>query len=109
MNSGEAKAEISIGEKKLANIREIQISNEVLHKDINEKGIRLENKIQRLFARAAVGEISLGQVQQARQELNELKGKLKQIATVYAAAVAICLGWLALLSFSLALMLTPSI
>lgn len=109
MNSGEAKAEISICEKKLANIREIQISNEVLHKDIKEKGIRLENKIQRLFARAALGEISLSQVQQGRQELNELKGKLKQIAIAYAAAVAICLGWLALLSFSLALMLTPSI
>ena len=109
MNSGEAKAEISICEKKLANIREIQISNEVLHKDIKEKGIRLENKIQRLFARAAPGEISLGQVQQARQELNELKGELKQIAVVYAAAVGICLGWLALLSFSLALMLTASI
>jgi biotin synthase-related radical SAM superfamily protein len=109
LNSGEAKAEISICEKKLSNIREIQTSNEVLHKEIKEKGIRLENMIQRLFARAALVEISLSQVQQARQELNELKGKLKQIAIVYSAAVAICLGWLALLSFCLALMLTLSI
>jgi biotin synthase-related radical SAM superfamily protein len=109
VNSGETKAELSLCEKNLSNIREIRISNEVLHKDIKEKGIRLENKIQRLFARAAPGEISLGQVQQARHELNELKSKLKQIAIVYAAAVAICLGWLALLSFSLALMLTASI
>jgi hypothetical protein len=109
VNSGETKAEISLCEKNLSNIRQIRISNEVFHKEIKEKGIRLENKIQRLFARASPGEISLGQVQQARQELNELKDKLKQIAIVYAAAVAICLGWLALLSFSLALMLTASI
>jgi len=70
MNSGEAKAEISVYEKKLADIREIQISNEVRYKEIKEKGIRLENKIQRLFARAALGEISLSQVQQAKQELD---------------------------------------
>jgi hypothetical protein len=80
MNSGEAKAEISVYEKKLADIREIQISNEVRYKEIKEKGIRLENKIQRLFARAALGEISLSQVQQAKQELDELKGKLREIA-----------------------------
>jgi hypothetical protein len=80
MNEEETKAEISICEKKLANIREIQVSNEVRYKEIKEKGMRLENKLPRLFAKAALGEISSSQAEQAKQKLNKLKGQLKQIA-----------------------------
>jgi len=75
-----AKAEISIYEEKLANIREIQISNEVKYKEIKEKVMRLENKLPHLFAKAARGEISPTQLDQAKQELNNLQGQLKQIA-----------------------------
>ncbi len=80
MNEEKTKAEISICEEKLANIREIQISNEVKHKEIKEKAMRLENKLPHLFAKAALGEISPSQAEQAKQELNKLKGQLKQIA-----------------------------
>jgi hypothetical protein len=80
VNEKEVKAKISMYEKKLANIREIQISNEVRYKEIKEKGMRLENKLSRLFERATLGEISPSQAEQAKQKLNELKGKLKEIA-----------------------------
>jgi hypothetical protein len=80
MKERRAKAEISIYEEKLANIREIQISNEVRHKEIKEKAMRLENELPHLFAKAARGEISSIQADQAKQELNELRGQLKQIA-----------------------------
>ena len=80
MKERRAKAEISIYEEKLANIREIQISKEVRHKEIKEKAMRLENKLPHLFAKAALGEISPSQAEQAKQELNKLKGQLKQIA-----------------------------
>ena len=45
MNEEKTKAEILICEEKLANIREIQISNEVKHKEIKEKAMRLEKKL----------------------------------------------------------------
>jgi hypothetical protein len=80
MKERRAKAEISIYEEKLANIREIQISNEVKHKEIKEKAMRLENKLPHLFAKAALGKISPIQADQAKQELNKLRGQLKQIA-----------------------------
>ncbi len=80
MNEEKTKAEISLCEEKLLNIREIQISNEVRHKEIKEKAMRLENKLPHLFAKTALGEISPGQAEQAKQELNKLKGQLKQIA-----------------------------
>ena len=80
MKERRAKAEISIYEEKLANIIEIQISNEVKHKDIKEKAMRLENELPHLFAKAAQGKISPIQADQAKQELNELRGQLKQIA-----------------------------
>ena len=80
MNEKEAKAKISIYERKLADILEIQISNEVRYKEIKEKGIQLENKVSCLFERAELGEISSSQAELAKQELNELKGTLKKIA-----------------------------
>jgi hypothetical protein len=80
MNEEKTKAEILICEEKLANIREIQISNEVKHKEIKEKAMRLENKLPHLFTKAALEEISPSQAEQAKQELNKLKGQLKQIA-----------------------------
>jgi hypothetical protein len=81
MNEEKSKVEISICNEKLANIREIQISNEVRHKEIKEKAMRLENKLPHLFAKkTALGEISPSQAEQAKQELNKLKGQLKQIA-----------------------------
>jgi len=80
MKERRAKAGISIYEKKLANIREIQISNEVKHNEIKMKAMQLENMLPHLFTKAAAGEISPSQVEQARQELNKLKGQLKQIA-----------------------------
>ncbi len=80
MKERRAKAGISIYEKKLANIREIQISNEVKHNEIKKKAMRLENKLPHLFAKAAVGEISPGHAEQTKQELNNLKGQLKQVA-----------------------------
>ena len=80
MNEEKTKAEILICEEKLANIREIQISNEVKHKEIKEKAMRLENKLPHLFAKAALEEISPSQTEQTKQELNKLKGQLKQIA-----------------------------
>jgi hypothetical protein len=80
MKERRAKAGISIYEGKIANIREIQISNEVKHNEIKKKAMRLENKLPHLFAKAAVGEISPSQAKQAKQELNKLKGQLKQIA-----------------------------
>jgi hypothetical protein len=42
--------------------------------------MRLENNIPPLFAKAAVGEISPSQAEQAKQELNKLKGQFKQTA-----------------------------
>jgi hypothetical protein len=51
MKERRAKAGISIYEEKLANIREIQISNEVKHNEIKKKAMRLENKLPHLFAR----------------------------------------------------------
>ena len=80
MKERRAKAEISIYEEKLATIREIQISNEVKHNEIKMKAMRLENKLPHLFAKAAVGEISPGHAEQTKQELNKLKGQLKQVA-----------------------------
>ncbi len=80
INAEKTKAEISIYEEKLANIREIQISNEVKHKEIIEKTMRLEKKLPHLFAKAAIGEISPNQAEHATQELNKLKDQLKQIA-----------------------------
>jgi ribosomal protein L10 len=80
VNEKETKAKISIYERKLADILEIQISNEVRYKEIKEKGIRLENKVSCLFERAELGEISSSQAELAKQELNELKGTLKKIA-----------------------------
>ena len=80
MNEEQIKAEISIYEKKLANIREIQISNEVRHKETREKAMRLENKLPHFFAKAALGEISPSQTEQTKQEINKLKSQLKQIA-----------------------------
>jgi len=80
MNEEKTEAEILICEEKLANIREIQISNEVKHKEIKEKAMRLENKLPHLFTKAALEEISPSQAEQAKQELNKLKGQLKQIA-----------------------------
>jgi hypothetical protein len=62
MKERRAKAGISIYEEKLANIREIQISNEVKHNEIKKKAMRLENKLPHLFAKA------------------DLKGQLKQVA-----------------------------
>jgi hypothetical protein len=79
MKERRAKAGISIYEEKLANIREIQISNEVKHNEIKKKAMRLENKLPHLFAKTAVGEISPSQAEQTNQELNKLKGQLKQI------------------------------
>jgi hypothetical protein len=80
MKERRAKVGISIYEEKLANIREIQISNEVKHNEIKMKAMQLENMLPHLFTKAAAGEISPSQVEQARQELNKLKGQLKQIA-----------------------------
>ena len=80
MNEEKTEAEILICEEKLANIREIQISNEVKHKEIKEKAMRLENELRHLFAKAAQGKISSIQADQAKQELNDLRGQLKQIA-----------------------------
>jgi len=80
MKDEKTGAEISIYEKKLTNIREIQVSNEVKHKKIKEKAMRLENTLPHLFAKATVGEISPSRAEQAKQELNKLKGQLKQIA-----------------------------
>ena len=80
INEEKTKAEISTCEKKLMNILEIQISNEVRHKEIKEKAMRLENELPHLFAKAAQGKISPIQADQAKQELNELRGQLKQIA-----------------------------
>jgi hypothetical protein len=80
MKERRAKAEISIYEEKLATIREIQISNEVKHNEIKMKAMQLENKLPHLIAKVAVGEISPSQAEQARQELNKLRGQLKQIA-----------------------------
>ena len=80
MNEEKTEAEILICEEKLANIREIQISNEVKHKEIKEKAMRLENKLPHLFTKAALEEISPSQAEQVKQELNKLKGQLKQIA-----------------------------
>jgi hypothetical protein len=80
MNEEQIKAEISICEEKLANIREIQISNEVRYKEMKEKAMRLENKLPHFFAKAALGEISPSQTEQTKQEINKLKGQLKQIA-----------------------------
>ena len=80
MNEEKTKAEISIYEEKLSNVREIQISNEVRYKEIKEKVMRLENKLPHLIARAGLGEISPNRAEQAKQELNKFKGQLKQIA-----------------------------
>ena len=80
INEKKIKAEISIYEEKLANIREIQISNEVKHKEIKEKTMRLEKKLPHLFAKAAIGEISPSQAEHATQELSKLKDQLKLIA-----------------------------
>jgi hypothetical protein len=74
MKERRAKVGISIYEEKLANIREIQISNEVKHNEIKMKAMQLENMLPHLFTKAAAGEISPSQVEQARQELNKLKG-----------------------------------
>ena len=80
MKERRAKAEISIYEEKLANIREIQITNEVKHKEIKEKAMRLENELPHLFAKAALGEISPSRADQAKQDLDKLRSQLKQIA-----------------------------
>jgi len=80
MNEEKTTAEISIYEEKLANIREIQISNEVKHKEIKEKAMRLENELPHLFVKAALGEISPSRADQAKQELDKLRSQLRQIA-----------------------------
>ena len=80
MKEEKAKAEILICEKKLSDIREIQISNEVRYKEIKEKIMRLENKLPRLFAQAAVKEIPINHADQAKQELNKLEDQLMETA-----------------------------
>ena len=66
MKEEKAKAEILICEKKLSDIREIQISNEVRYKKIKEKIIPLVNKLPRLSAKAALKEIPISQADQAK-------------------------------------------
>jgi predicted nucleic acid-binding Zn-ribbon protein len=80
MKEEKAKADILICEKKLSDLREIQISNEVRYKEIKEKIMRLENKLPRLFAQAALKEIPISQADKAKQELNKLEDQLKEIA-----------------------------
>jgi predicted patatin/cPLA2 family phospholipase len=80
MKEEKAKAEILICEKKLSDIREIQISNEVRYKEIKEKIMRLENKLPPLFAQAAPKEIHISRADQAKQELNKFEDQLKKIA-----------------------------
>lgn len=79
MKDEKAKAEILVCEKKLLDIREIQISNEVRYKEIKEKIMQMENKLPRLFAQAALREIPISQANQAKQELNKLEDQLKEI------------------------------
>jgi hypothetical protein len=80
MNEEKIKVEISICKKKLLNILEIQISNEVRYNEIKEKAMRLENKLPHLLTTAILEEILPSQVDQVKQELNKLKSQLKQIS-----------------------------
>jgi hypothetical protein len=82
MKEEKAQAEILICEKKLSDIREIQISNEVRYKEIKEKIMRLENRLPRLFAEAALKKIPISQADQAKQELNKLEDQLKETAVL---------------------------
>lgn len=74
-----AQRELKSCEQHLADIREIMISNEAKLNQLKAKRIQIENNLPRLFEKAALGEIPSKQLEQAKEELKNLKKQLFEI------------------------------
>ena len=74
-----AQRELKSCEQHLADIREIMISNEAKLNQLKVKRIQIENNLPSLFEKAALGEIPSKQLEQAKEELKNLKKQLFEI------------------------------
>ena len=74
-----AQRELKSCEQHLADIREIMISNEAKLNQLKAKRIQTEKKLPRLSEKVALGQIPSEQLEQAKEELKNLKRKLFEI------------------------------
>ena len=79
MDAKAAKRELKSCEQHLADIREIMVSKEAKLNQIKAKRIQIKNNLSSLFEKAALGEIRAEQLEQAKQELKDLKKQLFEI------------------------------
>ena len=74
-----AQRELKSCEQRLADIREIMVSNEAKLNQLKAKRIQIENNLPSLFAKSGLGEIPSEQLEQAKKELKDLKRQLFEI------------------------------
>ena len=74
-----AERELKSCELRLADIREIMISKEARLNQLKARRIQIENNLQSLLAKPAIGEIPSEQLEQARKELKDLKRQLFEL------------------------------
>ena len=79
MNVKAAQRELKSCEQHLADIREIMISKEVKLNQLKAKRIQIENNLPSLLEKAAIGQITSEQLEQAKAELKDLKRQLFKI------------------------------
>ena len=79
MDVNAAQRELKSCEQHLADIREIMISNEAKLNQLKAKRIVIENNLPSLFAKVAPGGIPSKQLEQAKEELKNLKKQLFEI------------------------------
>ena len=74
-----AQRELKSCEQRLADIREIMVSNEAKLNQLKAIRVQIENDLPSLFAKAALGEFFFEQLEQAKKELTDLKRQLFEI------------------------------
>ena len=74
-----AQREFKSCEQRLADIREIMISKEAKLNQLKAKRIQIENNLPSFFAKVAPGKIPSQQLEQAKEELKDLKRQLFEI------------------------------
>ena len=74
-----AQRELKSCEQRLADIREIMISNEAKLNQLKAKRIQIEKNLPNLSARVAQREIPSQQLTQAKEELKDLKKQIFEI------------------------------
>jgi chromosome segregation ATPase len=79
MNGKAAQRELKSCEQHLADIREIMILKEAKLNQLKAKKNQIENNLPSLLEKAAIGKIPSEQLEQAKEELNDLKRQLFEI------------------------------